>query len=186
MIGDIVFLSEKQAIAYRSLRPTIGISIFNSDAEPPKLNHTRYAGLIRLQFDDSSEETLGIDGIPDLVNGWQNGRRIILNGNELCDFNDARKIFTFLQHHANQETKVDLMVHCEAGISRSAAVAQFAALQFGGTVMNTNRDTSGANKRLLRLLNKVANIDGPFIGDLPEGCLPMTKHRAQSSFGGVF
>jgi len=41
--------------------------------------------------------------------------------------NQAEKIFSFINEVKNREEKVNLFVHCSAGISRSGAVGKFAA-----------------------------------------------------------
>lgn len=91
--------------------------------------------------------------MPDLRPRHEAGVRLFFDNNELCDANDARKVVRFLSHYAEKEEGYDLVVHCHAG--RSAAVAQFAADRFGAPIVNANPDTSGANRRLLRLLGKV-------------------------------
>lgn len=153
--------------------------------EPANLTRRYYQGILRLRFDDAGEETKGLEpgSLPDLLPDHAAGRRLIVHGDELCDYNDARKIFQFLMHAASLREEFELMVHCEAGISRSAAVALFAADRFGGSVVNTNRDTGGANRRLMRLLKKVADGDAPVIKDLPEDILSLRKMRTQSKLG---
>ena len=79
-----------------------------------------------------------------------------------------------------------LVVHCFAGISRSAAVAAFASDRFGVEIDQANPDTSCANARLLRLLGKV---DMALLLDIQEvsGSLqPQPDKAIQTSLGGLF
>lgn len=131
-----------------------------------------YAGSLRLGFEDEYEEKLGVcvGEIPDLHPAHENGARIFYQGNELPDFNDALRVVKFLDRYAAKTERFDLVVHCQAGISRSAAVAQFAADKYGALLAGANPDTSGANRRLLRLLNKVSD------GLPPSIFMPPAKH----------
>jgi len=145
---------------------SIGLS---TDRAPYMLG---YAGSLRLGFEDEYEEKLGVrvGEIPDLHPAHQNGARIFYQGNELPDFNDALRVVKFLDRYAAKTECFDLIVHCQAGISRSAAIAQFAADKYGALLVGANPDTSGSNRRLLRLLTKVSD------GVPPSIFMPPSKH----------
>lgn len=88
------------------------------------------------------EESLGLNvgDLPDLHPRHAVGVRLFWGQAELCDANDARRVLTFLDHHANSAEKLHLVVHCHAGISRSAAVAAIAADRFGIEIDQANPD----------------------------------------------
>lgn len=116
-----------------------------------------FHSVLRLQFDDDCEESVGerVGAIPDICpDGAVRCHNLVLP-----DAHHAKVIYDFIrQLHAERGEKTHhLIVHCHAGISRSAAVAQFVAKEFFAEIDQANPDTSGANLRLLRLLNKISS-----------------------------
>jgi len=103
---------------------------------------------LRLKFDDLYEEIIHekIGSIPDA----DPDGGIFWHSLRLPDANDAKLIIDFL----NGLTCERLIVHCHAGISRSAAIAQFVADKYDAELVLEYGDTSCLNKRLMRLLNK--------------------------------
>lgn len=68
---------------------------------------------------------------------------------------DAEQIVAFLAKHLASGEQTHLLVHCQGGLSRSAAVAEFAVSTLGLPIIFTGRrSTQGCNARLLRLLEK--------------------------------
>jgi predicted protein tyrosine phosphatase len=76
----------------------------------------------------------------------------------------AKAIRSFLARHEGGDM-VRVIVHCDQGKSRSAAVAQFVSEQYGVPILNADlikqgrvsmSDTSWANPRLLRLLRQAS------------------------------
>lgn len=159
-------------------RVSIAISITDPSAKPARAPRG-LTGLIRLSFEDDYEEGLGVEvgSLPDLHERHGDGVRLFFDDSELCDAGDARKIFRFLQQYATREDEVDLVVHCNAGISRSAAVAQFANSYFGCPIVQENPDTSRANRRLQRLLQAHAAGKTPSTGLLAREC---TAYHAET------
>ena len=171
MIGSVIFCSLDSFKNH--LKPSIGtiaISILAQDEwESAKRLPVGFAGHIKLCFDDVYEEMfnqpqslteftqLNKVEYPDLHANHEEGVRLFHKKYELCDLNDAKKIVKFLQHYSSKPEQFELVVHCYAGISRSSAVAQFVADRFGSPIVGQNQETSFANKRLLRLLNKAIN-----------------------------
>lgn len=168
-------------------RDTVIISITDPDEQPAKIRPGFRASL-RLSFLDLEEESIGVNvgDIPDLHPGHQNGIRLFWDRGELCDANDARRIVDFLCKYGTHEDSLKLVVHCHAGISRSAAVALFAADKYDCPIDQANPDTSCANSRLLRLLKKVDQDEALDIREMPETVLNRPPKLFQSSFGGVF
>lgn len=69
----------------------------------------------------------------------------------------ARSIVQFVNKHMKAKHSVDLVVHCQAGISRSAATALWSRhFTLAPIKYHKNQDFSGANPRLIRLLDKAA------------------------------
>jgi predicted protein tyrosine phosphatase len=165
----------------------VAISITDPDERPAKVR-PGFRAVLRLSFHDIMEESLGLNvgDLPDLHPRHAVGVRLFWGQAELCDANDARRVLTFLDHHANSAEKLHLVVHCHAGISRSAAVAAFAADRFGIEIDQANPDTSCANTRLLRLLGKVDLGHPLHVGEVPQGLQPRPKTAYQSSLSGIF
>ena len=77
---------------------------------------------------------------------------------KLFDKEQARAMIDFLD---NLPDHVDaVIVHCEAGISRSAAVALFIQDYYGASLTLSFRDTSMHNRHVRRTLEEVYN-DNP-------------------------
>ena len=77
---------------------------------------------------------------------------------KLFDKEQARAMIDFLD---NLPDHVDaVIVHCEAGISRSAAVALFIQDYYGASLTLSFRDTSMYNRHVRRTLDEVYN-DNP-------------------------
>lgn len=177
MINQVQFLGLKEACKFRADFPTYVISVVNSGDRPANLRRAEFLGILRLEFDDVNESMVGLDTerIPDLVTGHEYGRKIIVNGNEFFDFDHAMKIFAFTERIAEKAELFNVMVHCEVGASRSAAIAKFIHRYYGADLKIGRFDGSQANKRVTRLLEKVSNGISPSVGELPDGYLDMRK-----------
>lgn len=117
---QIKSLSKRNASKYHPERPTLLISIQDGDkAELPfkqRTNHitrSRYVDCLFLYFDDIEPNT--IPGKPQMPFAFSES--------------DAKQITNFLKRHFNNDFE-DIIVHCQAGVSRSHAVALFAAKYF--------------------------------------------------------
>ena len=118
---NIQSLSKRDASKYRPERPTLLISIQDGDkAELPfkqRTNHiTRrlYVDTLFLYFDDiDPTQFTGNPSFPFVF-----------------DDHDAFKIIKFLEHHYKKNDFKDIIIHCQAGVSRSHAIALFAAKYF--------------------------------------------------------
>ncbi len=76
----------------------------------------------------------------------------------------------FLQQISEDDACDHVIVHCHAGISRSAAVARFVADRYRARIDNRGLNDPGTefpNKRLLRLLNMAADGEPMAVG--PDG-----------------
>lgn len=114
-------LSKRAASKYRPERPTLLISIQGGDRQelPYKqcTNHitrNRYVDCLFLYFDDVEPDA--IPGQPTMPFAFSDA--------------DAKAIINFLRRHYQARDFEDIIVHCQAGVSRSHAVALFIAKYF--------------------------------------------------------
>ncbi len=113
MLCSIDHLSRSAAEALRPDPDTAVISITDTGAPPARLEEGFWT-VVRLVFDDVTAPT-----------PWL--------GRVLVPISDAQadRLVEFLEHAHGSARRLALVCHCEAGISRSAAVAQFAAERYG-------------------------------------------------------
>lgn len=189
MFTSVCFVS--QATFEHHIQPSsdvVVVSITDPNERPAKVR-PGFRGVLRLAFVDVYEEALGLvaGDLPDLHPRHDHGVRLFFRDEELCDANDARRVCGFLKHHSDSKERLQLVVHCYAGISRSAAVALFAADRYGIPIEQPNPDTSCANARFLRLLNKIDRSDDLDVREVPEGIKAgLRQFASQTSLGGVF
>lgn len=107
-IHSLEFLSVDEAESFIPTEPTIAISILTPGRAAARL-HSDIDEVLRLYFHD---------GVPH----GSEPRKV-----ELFSAGQAQAIIDFLRHHNAQPQARHLFIHCEAGISRSAAVAVFSA-----------------------------------------------------------
>ena len=158
MIEDIVFLSVAEMRLVRPRLNTVVISVLDQSelrARPrPRLGGFRSA--LALDFEDS-EESLGAPAWPDNPTDEEHALFCDGRGERVPTLEDALRIVRFVHGHQTSTERLHLVVHCFGGISRSAAVAEWAAVRCWAPLLSRGqRTTEGANRRLLRLLNKAA------------------------------
>ena len=107
-IHSLEFLSVDEAQAFVPNIQTVAISILTPGRAPAQL-HPSIEEVLRLYFHD---------GVP----YGREPRKVNLFSTE-----QAQAVIDFLRHHNAQSEPRHLLIHCEAGISRSAAVAVFSA-----------------------------------------------------------
>lgn len=114
-------LSKRAASKYRPERPTLLISIQDGDRQElpykQRTNHitrNRYVDCLFLYFDDVEPDA--IPGQPTMPFAFSDA--------------DAKAIINFLRRHYQAHDFSDIIVHCQAGVSRSHAVALFIAKYF--------------------------------------------------------
>lgn len=114
-------LSKHNASKYRPEKPTLMISIQDGEKQElpfkQRTNHitrSRYVDCLFLYFDDINPDA--IPGRPHMPFAFGD--------------NDAQKIINFLKRHYEADDFEDLIIHCQAGVSRSHAIALFAAKYF--------------------------------------------------------
>ena len=146
------------------VEPSMVVISIAAEDEFPALLKRPFADVLRLNFHDVTEESLGISigTVPDV----SPTQKLTINGKVLPDYNDAIAIIEFLNKHNREDFNCTLVCHCEGGVSRSAAVVKFASLMFKARIAGIDDDTSLANPRLLRLLYKAWLKEDPEIGEL--------------------
>lgn len=106
------------------------ISIIDPESPPPNLSN-RFFRVLRLSFHDLLRP---------------------IDGYRLFDRNDADELVGFLNWLHGLPDPLKLVCHCEAGVSRSAAVAVFAAA-LSGAAFPRYGAASLANRHVLNVLN---------------------------------
>ena len=141
MIYDIDYLSSSRFEAMTGDPQTAVVSITDpggSDARVP----AGFGPVLRLKFDDLDETSLC---------GGSTGRPMSAH--------EAQSVVAFLARIHSAPEISGLLVHCEMGRSRSAAVAWY-ALAFGGR-MTSERRIDGINLMVLRMLEDVSGRQLP-------------------------
>lgn len=156
MLHEVIFCGVDGVQHVRRSEDTVVISILDRSeaASRPKLSG--FGEALILEFEDTSESDDEVKAgrfLPDQINGEEHGNYCGHHGEQVSTIDDARQIVDFLHRHHQSPYPVSLLVHCFAGISRSAAVAQWAARRFRIPI-TCDRSTDYANPRLLRLLDK--------------------------------
>lgn len=108
MIHSLEFMSLDEARVVSPTEPSIAISILSPRYPAISLSE-EFRDILQLRFEDSTPA----DGCTE-----QGG---------FFTKNQARQIIEFIRTYHSAEQTYHLLIHCEAGISRSAAVAVFAA-----------------------------------------------------------
>ncbi|GAC1648236.1 MAG: hypothetical protein NVS4B3_03500 [Gemmatimonadaceae bacterium] len=125
---EFVVLSREQAERYEPRGIEICISIADPDAEPAQVSH-HFTAVLRLRFNDITER-----GVPSDV---------------LFCPDDARAIAKFVTSWPNAERVV---VHCNAGVSRSPGVALGVSDIRGWATAALERSYPGWNRLVRRIL----------------------------------
>lgn len=125
---------------------------FSAHCAPAVLHEDSWKDVLRLEFDDADPSHMNPQQVP---------------GYRLFNEDDAVAILKFLKKH--QDDTVYALVHCEAGISRSAAVSKFIALIYN---LSFPEQYSIYNKHVFSTLMRVHGEslyeDGPLLtSDLP-------------------
>lgn len=138
MFERALFLSRVEAEAFPGHPGAVLVSITDPETPAPALG-PYWRDVLRLQFYDADDDV---------------AEAVEREGLVVCHEPDARRIVSFLERwHGEPEGPPELVAHCEAGVSRSAAVARFAAERYG---LAFRWDHPWYNGRVLRLLEAVA------------------------------
>ena len=148
-------MSKRDASKYRPTKPTILISIQDGEKQElpfkQRTNHitrSRYVDTLFLYFDDVDPEA--IPGKPIMPFAFSDS--------------DAQKIIAFLDRHYDKNDFQELIIHCQAGVSRSHAVALFAAKYYANdenlykTLLEQEGKVYGGNQYVFNKLENYAKI----------------------------
>lgn len=144
----------------QSLPPSAqAIVVSVTDSSPHAIRPTLhgYRDVLRLEFLDIAEEHVNAS-----VGSWpleptrqEHEELSGLRGERLPALSDAVAIRRFLDAHHGTPEPIEVLVHCFAGASRSAAIASWAAKHYGLPLVDVaGRGTNEANERLGRLLRQ--------------------------------
>jgi predicted protein tyrosine phosphatase len=128
----VTFLSRKQAVALTPPPGSVIISVHDRSESPAPLQDG-WAARLTLEFHDTDGLSLGLTAF---------------------DSGMAAQVWAFAQEH---EGSPDLFVHCEMGVSRSAAIALAVALRYNVPCYREATEVTPAshpwlNKQVFRLL----------------------------------
>lgn len=105
-IKKIIVLSRQWAKKYKCDKPWAAISVSTASGDFPELSSDNRLGLLRLQFWDISNPSQ---------------RQLEAEDPKLFSRDQAKQVIDFVNQHWDS---IDtLLVHCEAGLSRSPAIA---------------------------------------------------------------
>ena len=131
MIKKVIFISQNEACKLTGWTTYGIISITCSGAQQAPLG-TAWGSILRLEFDDIDTQKTSSEG----------------KHYQLFEGDDAGKILNWLKE--NETTIEVVVVHCAAGISRSAAVAKFIAELY--RIKHFNHQYTLYNKHVYRVL----------------------------------
>lgn len=151
MITSIDFLSLDK---FRGLKPdpaTVVVSILDQEEAPRRPRLAGWRSVLAMTFEDTYEENKYSSVMwPLEPTDEEHARFCQAKGNRVPALSDARQLVEFLHKHGTSTEQLKLVVHCYGGISRSAAVATWAAARFW---LPLPRAADYPNMRLLRLLD---------------------------------
>lgn len=131
-------INRRHAEQLRNMGGTVCISISDVRSEAPLLRHGGFDDLLSLRFDDlthGSESAIAAGFIPPARE-------------------HAEQIVAFIERHNGKS----IIAHCEAGISRSAAVCRFLH-ERGWTYRKVHADMKFANPLLYSMLVEVHDAE---------------------------
>lgn len=134
MIKSVCFISRKEFESRCPLPNEVAISIGDPDQETPRILED-YEDSVRLRFLDLEPKEC-----------WKHG----LDPAACMTVTQAEELANFIQCNHAQKEAISVVVHCEAGVSRSAAVALTIATYAGLALIN--RHPSFANPHVVQLL----------------------------------
>ena len=157
MLTAVLFISRETAERYLVSNGNTAVISITDPSQALANLPAKLHSILRIAFTDLYEESLGVPLglIPDIHQNPGIGLYYAENKHKFVDARDAYSIYEFIKNLQQIQAHVELVVHCEAGISRSAAIAKFVHETYAVPITSCNTDTSNANLRVLRLLTKV-------------------------------
>jgi predicted protein tyrosine phosphatase len=157
MFKEVIFLSAEKMHLFKPSADVVVVSILDKSEEKDRPTLQGFRDVLRLQFEDTYEELKLVEkgGWPDEPTDEEHARFAQGRGERVPTLSNAREIVEFLDKHHQTFDHLTLVAHCHGGISRSAAVASWAATRYWAPI-NCMMSTDWANPRLMRLMNKAA------------------------------
>lgn len=154
MFQSIQYLSLDKMKALSPSRDTVVISILDRYEAPRRPALAGWHDSLVMSFEDTFEENKYSSAMwPDEPTDDEHARYCQGKGERVPALSDARAMADFMLHHGRTSVPLHLLVHCYQGVSRSAAVAQWASARF---FVGLTREPTYPNLRVLRLLDKAA------------------------------
>ena len=153
MLTKIKFFGLEDLERYAPEGDAVIISVLSRQEELHRPTFVRYRDALILQFDDTTEEHFNAlpGSWPATMADEDHAKAVHEPGGRAPEAIDAERIRDFVSQYHASPNKYELVVHCFAGISRSAAIALWASVRHW-IPLDTSASTDDANKRLLRLL----------------------------------
>ncbi|QHE83388.1 dual specificity protein phosphatase family protein [Hydrogenophaga sp. BPS33] len=159
MLKDVRFMGVKEASKLVPSSDTVIISILNQFEECNRPEHLhQFRDHLILYFVDTFENP-GEPAWPDQMSEEEHKAICKYDEEKAPELIDAQRIVEFVSTHHEAPEEMRLVVHCQSGISRSAAVAKWVGEfhriplpQLGDGIHKLD----GANPRVLRLLSKAS------------------------------
>jgi len=140
------------------------ISIKTPNTSSPKLHPESWEKVLSLEFHDADPSAKNLK-----------------SGKRLFSDDDAIKILKFLKKHEDDHVRTTAICHCEAGISRSAAVSKFIAriylLPFQDSYSLYNKHVFST---LLQVYGRCCCGDGEIEPDYLPGYSPLNLQKVTS------
>ncbi len=156
MIEEIAFFSLDEVRRLKAAPDRAVISVLDRSEDPCRPAFDGYGRVLRLHFEDTAEEgKLARAGQwPDEPTPEEHQRFAQGRGERVPALSDALTIVNFLRDcFSDPDVAWHVVIHCYGGISRSAAIAQWASVRYWKPLNAQGRtNTEFANPRLLRLL----------------------------------
>jgi predicted protein tyrosine phosphatase len=155
MFKEVLFVSLDEMRMVAPSSDTVVISILDVSEEFGRPSLEGFRDVLRLQFEDTYEEgnTHYPGPWPDEPSPGQHASYCQAPNERVCTLTDANAVVEFLAKHHGTFDQLTLLVHCQGGISRSAAVASWASVRYWAP-MTGQRTAEYPNMRVLRLLDK--------------------------------
>lgn len=152
MIKEIIYTGVQDASTRVLDKTIVVISILDFNSKFPRPSFDGCKDKLELSFKDRCEEEYGSSDWPDYISEDFSFRVLRQKGERLFDLSDAKRILSFFDKHHNSTEDLQLLIHCRAGVSRSAAVAMFLGEQY--KIPFIGGDRFRPNPRILRMLAK--------------------------------
>lgn len=157
MIEDLNFYALDQMLLVKPCPQTAVISVLDNDEAKQRPLFEGFHSSLILEFYDTEEPGRSRPTTlwPDEPTEAEHEEFCLCKHERAPSLSDAKKIVDFIAalHQSPERHKV--VVHCKAGLSRSAAIAAWVSVVYW-VPMSGCRSTEEANSRMLRLLDKAA------------------------------